>query len=336
MRPHRPSARPAPAPRAGSPRGAIEAAIDGYLGRLAERTSSPHTLDAYRRDLAQLASFVRTSPRAASLRELPDAEQLGRLDVGHLRAFLAELARTHSPASVARKLAAVRGFARDLTARGVFAKDPSALLGSPKVRRPLPTLLNVDHAAQVVESPEGAGPEAVRDRALLELLYGGGLRLGELCGARLDDLSLDPGSGRLRVRGKGNKERVVPLGEHASRALGRYLAEARARLAHPTTGALDARALFVSRRGLPLSRRTVQLLVQRYGAKGAGRADLHPHALRHTCATHLLDGGADLRSIQRLLGHATLATTQRYTHVSVDHLVRAYDGAHPLARREEP
>jgi integrase/recombinase XerC len=164
---------------------------------------------------------------------------------------------------------------------------------------------------------------------MLETLYGSGLRVSELCGLDLDHLEL-PDS--VRVIGKGNKERIVPLGSHAAAALEAYLAR-RGELRHPKTGAIDPRAVFLSRLGLRIGVRRVQTLVHSYGALGAGRADLHPHALRHTCATHLLDGGADLRSIQKLLGHSSLSTTQRYAHVSIDHLMKVYDSAHPLARR---
>ncbi len=179
-------------------------------------------------------------------------------------------------------------------------------------------------------APDEESAEGLRDRALLEVLYGAGLRVSELCGLDLGSIDLTRGS--VRVIGKGDKERIVPLGAAAVSAITTYLQE-RARLADPTTGDLDPRALFLSKRGKRLGVRRVQTLVHRYGALGAGRADLHPHALRHTCATHLLDGGADLRAIQKMMGHASLATTQRYTHVSIDHLVKVYDAAHPLARR---
>jgi integrase/recombinase XerC len=168
----------------------------------------------------------------------------------------------------------------------------------------------------------------------METLYGAGLRVSELCGLNLGDVDLSRDPGSVRVLGKGSKERVVPLGGEAAKAIRAWLAR-RDELGDPETGQRDPRALFLSKRGARLGVRRVQTLVQRYGALGAGRADLHPHALRHTCATHLLDGGADLRAIQKMLGHASLATTQRYTHVSIDHLVKVYDAAHPLARRHE-
>ncbi len=174
-----------------------------------------------------------------------------------------------------------------------------------------------------------------RDRALLEMLYGSGLRVSELCGLDVGQLSIEEGgSATVQVLGKGSKERVVPIGSHAVTALKKYLAK-RDELAAGAKGrAPDLRALFLSARGQRLAVRRVQEIVKKYGMLGAGRADLHPHALRHTFATHLLDGGADLRAIQKLLGHSSLATTQRYTHVSIDHLMKVYDKAHPLAHRK--
>lgn len=217
---------------------------------------------------------------------------------------------------------------RWLQRQGKIEKNPAAELASPKVRRPLPTFVSVDAAKEIVESPDEATATGARDRAVLELLYGCGLRVSELSGLSLGDVDLADKS--VRVLGKGRKERIVPLGSKAQDAVRAYLAR-RAELVHPKRRTQDARALFLSTRGARLNVRAVQLLVARYGALGAGRADLHPHALRHTCATHLLDGGADLRAIQEMLGHSSLSTTQRYTHVSMDHLLKAYDAAHPLA-----
>ena len=322
-------------PPAAGPRGerapeALRPAIARFVAHLAEeRRASIHTTSAYRRDLEQLAAFV-------------DARRPGvpvgprDLDVLLLRGFLGQLARTHAPASVARKIASVRAFCRFLQRRGEVDRNVGLELALPKVRRPLPTFLNVDAAAEVVTAPDEASAEGLRDRAVLETLYASGLRVSELCGLDRDDVELgSPDLGSVRVLGKGSKERVVPLGSAAVAAIRAYL-ERRAELACPATGALDGRALFVSKRGVRLGVRRVQHLVHRYGALGAGRADLHPHALRHTCATHLLDGGADLRAIQKMLGHSSLSTTQRYTHVSIDHLMKVYDAAHPLARRRPP
>lgn len=306
------------------PAEALRPAMARFLSHLAgERRASAHTVAAYRRDLEQLAVFVDE--------RRPGTAPAG-VDILLLRGFLGQLARTRSPASVARKIAAIRSFLRYLQRRGELEKNVALELSLPKVHRPLPTFLNVDAAAEVVTTPDDS-PAGLRDRAVLETLYGAGLRVSELCGLNLGDIDTSSKElGSVRVLGKGKKERVVPLGGPAVASVDAYL-EVRGRLADPKTGACDDRALFLSKRGARLGVRAVQHLVHRYGAMGAGRADLHPHALRHTCATHLLDGGADLRAIQKMLGHASLSTTQRYTHVSVDQLIKVYDSAHPLARR---
>lgn len=299
----------------------------------AEKNASPNTVAAYSRDLDALLAFVERrqgdGPKRLSTRP--------RLDIYMLRGWLGELARTCKPSSIARKIASVRAFGRWMKQKGHSDTNPAAELSSPKVRRELPTFLSAEDAALVIESPDddntGARREeevvALRDRAFLELLYSSGLRVSEACGLDLQNLSL--GEMQVRVMGKGRKERIVPIGRKAEHALRAYLAE-RARLAHAKTRFLDDKAVFVSTRGRRFGPRAAQLVVRRYGLVGAGRADLHPHALRHTCATHLLDGGADLRAIQEMLGHSSLSTTQRYTHVSVAHLLAVYDAAHPLAK----
>jgi integrase/recombinase XerC len=300
----------------------IRESLDGFLEFLAsEQRASPHTVSAYRRDLAQLGRYV-DEVRG-------EGTPVDTIDVYLLRQWLGALSRVVAPPSVGRKIAATKAFFRFLRRRGVVPKDPAADLVSPKVRRPLPTFLGVDAAREVVEAPAADDPASSRDRAMLELLYGSGIRVSELVRLDLDHLDLD--AGRVRVLGKGRKERIVPLGRPTVKALRAYLA---VRSAVPKKdSALDLAALFIARRGARLGVRQVQLLVHRYGALGAGRADLHPHALRHTCATHMLEGGADLRAIQEMLGHASLATTQRYTHVSLEQLMKVYDGAHPLAKR---
>jgi len=226
-------------------------------------------------------------------------------------------------------VAAVRTWMRWMRRRGIIAVSPADQLVTPKVRRGLPTLLSVDAAREVVETPRGEQPVARRDRAILEMLYGSGLRVSELCG--LDLQVVDLATASARVLGKGHKERTVPLGGKTLEAIGRWL-EVRSGMVHPKRKTQDPAALFLTTRGARIYPRAVERLVHEYGTVGAGRADLHPHALRHTCATHMLDGGADLRSIQEILGHASLSTTQRYAHVSMEHLLRVYDAAHPLAR----
>jgi integrase/recombinase XerC len=290
-----------------------------------ERRASPHTVDAYRRDLEQLAAFVRKrSKRPAKTTDISKHE---------LRAWLGSLSERASAATIARKLASVRAFFRLLERRGTVRNNPASLLDLPKVRPKLPKFLSAEAAEQVVTAPQeqsGANEAAsVRDRAMLELLYGSGLRVSELVGLDVDDVALE--AGEVRVLGKGNKERIVPATRHAIEAMQEYLAR-RSELRDPKRG-LHPTALFLGRRGTRLGARRVQTLVGRYGALGAARADLHPHALRHSCATHMLEGGADLRAIQELLGHSSLSTTQRYTHLSLDQLLSVYDRAHPLARR---
>ncbi|MCA9530277.1 MAG: tyrosine recombinase XerC, partial [Myxococcales bacterium] len=305
-------------------------AIDAQIARFEaylrdERRRSPRTVSTYLRDLHALAAFVEAEGLPA------DA---AALDVSALRTFLAQRFEAIGPSTMARKISALRSFYRFLHRRGMVASDPTARLRSPKVRAPLPRFLSAREASEVVEAPRGdlRRDEALRlrDAAMLELLYGTGVRVSELQGLDLAALDLEARS--ARVLGKGGKERVVPLGPPCVAALEAYVAVRSGLAAQAPASAGERDALFVGRRGRPLGVRQIQNVVRRYGALGAGRGDLHPHTLRHSCATHLLDGGADLRGIQELLGHASLSTTQRYTHVTVDRLMEAYDRAHPLAR----
>lgn len=301
--------------------------IDDFIAHLAgERRASPHTVAAYGRDLRQLCSFLRERARGEA--------KLAQVSKLTLRAWLGELAQGRSAATLARKISAVRALFSWLQRTGAVRKNPAELLATPKVPRKLPAFLSVDAAAQLMDAASALPSlatevERLRDTALLELLYGSGLRVSELTSLDVADVSI--ADEQVRVLGKGRKERVVPLGSKAQAALRAYLPR-RPELAHPKTGFCDPSALLLSRRGRRLNVRRVQLLVQRYGALAAGRPDLHPHALRHTCATHMLEGGADLRAIQEMLGHASLSTTQRYTHLSMDQLLRVYDDSHPLAR----
>jgi integrase/recombinase XerC len=307
-----------------APASELRRAIAAFVDHLAhERHSSPHTVSAYRRDLDGLATFAEA--------RLGEDVKLAAIDRSLLRVYLGKLAESVKPVTIGRKLSSFRALFGYLERRGTLRKNPAALLESPKLSRKLPRLVDAETAAEVVEAPlsaKGRAAERTRDAALLELLYGSGLRVSELVGLDLEHLALD--AEELRVLGKGNKERVVPVGSRAREALGEYLT-CRTEL-RPKRGPELPSAVFVSRRGRRLSVRAVQKLVRRYGMLGAGRADLHPHALRHSCATHLLEGGADLRVIQELLGHSSLGTTQRYTHVSMDQLLAVYDKAHPLAR----
>lgn len=288
-----------------------------------ERRSSPRTVETYLRDLQIFREHV------ISQGLTPDA---CALDIVALRGFLSELFRTNQPSTMKKKVSAIRSFFRFLLKRGVIERNPAAGLRSPKVPKGLPRFLTVDQAFRVMEAPpkeDGRQKRLrARDQALLETLYGTGVRVGELASIDLDDCDLAEGS--VRVLGKGGKERVTPLGQSAIEAIEAYLPERRGILVKAK--APDPGALWLSQRGTRLGVRQIQNLVRRHGTLGAGRGDLHPHAIRHSCATHLLDAGADLRSIQELLGHSSLSTTQRYTHVSVDRLMEVYDKAHPLAR----
>ncbi len=309
----------------------IARCVEDFVAYLrGEQRASSHTQQAYRRDLVQLAAFL--------------AQRLGRpaclSDVGklELRAWLAQLTHDSSSSTIARKLASVRSFFKFLSRAEPSRANPAEGLATPRVRRPLPLVLSTDAAAQVMNAPQnqGATSEAdgtdaallSRDRLILELLYGCGLRVHEL--AALDKQALQANVGTLSVMGKGRKERLVPVGRLCLNAHAEYL-RCRPMLRHPKTAFQDPSALLLGRHGRRLGVRQIQNLVHRYGALGAGRADLHPHALRHMCATHMLEGGADLRVIQEFLGHQSLSTTQRYTHLSVEQLLLVYDRSHPLA-----
>jgi integrase/recombinase XerC len=261
-----------------------------------------------------------------------------KLDLLALRSFLASLVPDNAPPTIARKIAALRAFYRYLMKRGAVSVNPAAALRLPKLARKLPKFLSVEDATALVDAPiemETEDPShpllQVRNRAMLELLYGAGLRVSELATLTLSRLELDVA--QVRVHGKGSKERVLPLGGPAVRALGQYLRvrdQFRGKTREP-----HSEAVFLGRFGTRLSVRQIELWVKRYGKLALGRPDLHPHALRHTCATHLLDAGADLRGIQEFLGHASLSTTQKYTHVSIDRLFEVYARAHPLGKRRK-
>ena len=309
---------------------ALETQIATYLDWLEhERRSPASTRETYARALFALRDFCLE-------KSLPlDAE---RLSLIALRGWLARLFETDQPSTIGRKVATVRAFYRFLFRKGLVTKNVAAQLKSPKIRKGLPRFLTVDEAFRVVEAPtEDAHREEalrLRDRAILEMLYGAGLRVSELRALRVSELDLV--QKRVRVMGKGQKERLAPFGAPALEALHAWL-EVRPLLLARARSELDAAArdaLWLGEKGTALTVRQIQNVVRRYGALGAGRGDLHPHALRHSYATHLLDAGADLRGIQELLGHASLATTQRYTHVSVDRLMAVYDKAHPLAHEE--
>jgi integrase/recombinase XerD len=318
--------------------GTIESLMLDFLAYLElERGLSRNTLEAYRSDLLQFGKFMQR--RGVSVTAAQH---------GDLAAFLTELAGTGStatagaisagaaarpPAAAAtlgRKVACLRSFYRHLRREGLIDHDPAAELHGPRKTQRLPRVLTRDEVARLLREPKGSEPLALRDRALLEVMYACGLRVSEVTGLEVSDVDLD--EGMLRARGKGSKERLVPVGRHASTALSAYRSRGRPVLADSqSAGARADSKLFLNRRGGGLSRQGLYKIVQGH-ARGAGlEARMSPHTLRHSFATHLLAGGCDLRSLQEMLGHADLATTQVYTHLSAERLKDAYFSAHPRA-----
>lgn len=310
------------------------------------RGASPHTVAAYGHDLDQFLDYLPLhtgKPRADLV--------AGDLTLAAVRGFLAELYRARlSRKSAARKLAAVRAFGRYLRREGLIAGDPGGLVATPKVEQKLPVFLEIDEMTAILDTPDSSTPLGRRDRAMLELLYASGLRLGELVGLDLDDVNV--GGRMVRVLGKGSRERLVPFNTSAADALRAYLAvrpqleleaqrqrQGPPKLPGPRTAVRPERRrtaasspLFLNFRGGRLTARSVHRLLRGYVAQCGVRHGVSPHALRHSFATHLLERGADLRAIQELLGHVRLSTTQRYTHVSAAHLIDVYRKAHPRAK----
>jgi integrase/recombinase XerC len=284
-----------------------------------ERRSSPHTVKAYLTDLGQYAAFL--AGQGASI--VPSSPAL-------VRAFLARAAGGSGAASLGRKLSAIRSLYRFLLREGLAGANPARAVASPRRPRPLPQVLPEQEVAALVEAPALAEPLALRDRALLELLYASGLRVSELVGLDLRDLDL--AGGLVRVLGKRRKERIVPVGRSAREALARWLDAGRPPLAAGPDRARGGSALFLNYRGGRLTTRSVARRLDGWVIAAGLPRHVHPHVLRHCFATHLLGNGADLRGIQELLGHASLSTTQRYTHLDWKRLAEAYDGAHPRAR----
>ena len=299
-----------------------EALIAAFVEHLAlERRLSEHTVAAYRRDLTQLAVFLTRQRRSLISVTYPE-----------LRRFLAQQATLgYARSSIARRVGAIHTFYRWAAARGVLERDPAALLGRPKVANRLPGVLRPREAAELVETPDApddASPleraVVLRDRAILELMYGSGLRVAEVAGLTVDRLDL--ARGRVTVMGKGSKEREVPLSDPSRDALEVYLRHGRRDLSDGSTSA------FFNHKRRPIGTRDIRRLVGRYGEQTLGGRHVTPHTLRHSFATHLLDGGADVRVVQELLGHASVTTTQVYTLVTVDRLREVYATAHPRAR----
>lgn len=295
-------------------------ATDSFLNYLKfERNYSPHTVKNYRRDLDEFVEYL-ASPAVRPT------------DVDHitLRDFLGHLhQKGNQKSSVARKLAALRSFFRFLYQRGEIPANPARLVQTPKQSKRNPRFLSLREVETILELPDSSTDRGSRDRAILELLYASGIRVSELVQLNLEDLSLR--ERLIKVRGKGKKERLVPFGEKAIQAMQDYLA-ARARLLRRRRSTAEPNALFLNLRGTRLSARSVERNLDEYIQKGALLLKVHPHLFRHSFATHLLNNGADLRAIQELLGHESLATTQKYTHLSVEELIKVYRQNHPKAR----
>jgi integrase/recombinase XerD len=305
--------------------------LDGMLAEYdtwlrVERGLAPNSLAAYRRDLRRYAEYLRRRGVTGDV---------ARVDESIVAGYVEELqtartddgVRRYKESSIARALAAVRSFHRFCVEEGLLGADPSGDVGAPRVPQGIPKALTEAEVDALLGAVPGDGPRPRRDRAILELLYAGGLRISELVGLDLGDVDLL--DGLVRVLGKGSKERVVPLGRSAREAIGDYLTTGRPELASKVRTA----ALFLNARGGRLTRQGAWLIVRAAGDRAGLQGRLYPHVLRHSCATHMLDHGADIRVVQELLGHASLSTTQVYTKVSPERLRAVYDAAHPRARR---
>jgi integrase/recombinase XerC len=305
--------------------------IDQFIHYLsAEKNASPHTCRCYQRDLEGFQDFLKRSGVVLTSAEKVDLEKVDRIDI---RKYLSFLHRKNRKSSIARKISALRSFYKYLVREQVILSNPAKGVSTPKVEKTLPTTLTVDEAFRLMESPktisekssEGSKEKMRRDRAILELLYSSGLRVSELVGLNSNQLDLDLGI--VRVMGKGRKERIIPVGAKAIEALEAYLKER-------GTPRGDG-AIFVNSLGGRLTARSVGRLMKRYARHSGIFRKASPHSLRHTFATHLLDAGADIREIQEMLGHSSLSTTQRYTHVSTGKLMEVYDKAHPRSFKNQ-
>lgn len=299
----------------------LQTHIDGFARWLkVEKGYSDNTVESYCRDLAEFA-------------EQAGVDEPGRIDTPMVRSFVYSLSGRNKSTSVARKLSALRTFFRFLLREGVIGVNPVLPIAMPKHDRYMPAFLTVDEIFALLETPGGTDTFALRDRAILEMLYSTGVRVAELVGLDLNRLDLVEES--VRVIGKGNKERLVPVGTPAVEAIRVYMPQRQLLSGNRSRrGRVEEKsALFLNSRGQRLTARSVERLVSDYALRAGIINRVTPHALRHSFATHLLEMGADLRVVQELLGHASLSTTQRYTHLNMDHLSKVYDQAHPLAHK---
>lgn len=294
----------------------MEAQIQTFLNYLrVEKGLSQNTIYAYRRDMANFGKFA--EERGLGIRDISR---------GAVVEFLRSLYyRKLDSRSVARYLVTIRNFFRFALAEGFIEEDPTATIESPRFRQSLPDFLSIEEVNRVLEQPDASSPTGLRDRAMIEAMYSCGLRVSELCGLRVSDLQAEVGA--LRCVGKGNKERLIPIGRQALETLRQYLAESRPKLLARRT----SESLFLNRRGGRMDRVAFWKLLAGYGRKAHLRRPLKPHMLRHSFATHLLDRGADLRSVQVMLGHSDISTTQIYTHVVEERLKQVYREHHPRA-----
>jgi len=302
----------------------VKEAIDKFLNYLVvEKGFSENTKLAYQNDLHQLASFV--EEEAAKRGTIPPWAAFDRDSM--LRYLLELKERRYAATTIARKVAAVKSFYSFLVAEGILRDNPTRDLPSPKVGRSLPRPISIAQARLLIEQPSKLStPEAKRDRAMLELLYASGMRVSELVALDLADIDIE--GGYVRCFGKGHKERLIPIYRQAALVLKEYLTEARPRLVRGS----EEKALFLNRRGERLTRQGLWQILKGYAKEAGLEAQVTPHTLRHSFATHMLSGGADLRSVQELLGHANISTTQVYTHLTTDHIRRAYEKSHPRAK----
>lgn len=302
---------------------ALDDARDDYLNHVrAERGLSANTVAAYRRDLARYLGFL--AQRGVTT--------VGEVTPVEVTEFVRELSESQARSSVARHVVSVRTFHQFCAEEGQAESNPAVEVSPPKLEQRLPKALTVDEVSRILDAPDRTEVAGLRDAALLELLYGTGARVSEICGLDVDDLATaltEPDAG-IRLFGKGGKERVVPLGSYAAKAVSDYLV--RARPAFAQAAKRHTPALLLNQRGARLSRQSAWAVIQRAAEKAHVTADVSPHSLRHSFATHLLDGGADLRVVQELLGHSSVATTQIYTLVTIEHLREVHAAAHPRAR----
>jgi integrase/recombinase XerC len=287
--------------------------VDNFIRYLeVEKGVSVHTVRAYKKDLEEFSEYAKTEP--------------GKMDMLDVRGFIADqIKKGLNKITVGRRLSSIRSFFKFLYREGYINSNPAKLVSNPKIPKLLPKFLSVDDIFSLIEKPEGMGFLPARDKAILDLLYSSGLRVSELSGLNVDDLNIR--EAMAKIRGKGRKERIVPVGSKAIDALKSYMIE---RMLLKS----NERALFLNRTRTRLTDRGVRRIVVKYARAVAINGQIGPHTLRHSFASHLLQGGADLRVIQELLGHVSLSTTQKYTHLDITHLMDVYDKAHPLAKEK--